>query len=311
MERSKATGRNRGTSTVTRGPGGVHITNSPPPAMLPPRRMRPKIRDFPAVKALDNLRTRRLNGNTGGMPTDSAAMGGATRLSAVSPRANPVQISRALWKERASGPPSPTGPRRRRPVSASALREGVEKRSFGLKNIADGSGGGGGGGGRNGFEHATIAGASYGGSFVDRGGAARRPRSAKAALQRAPTDRQATDGRRGDQQDDHRHSGTATNRGLNQSRQSRLVENEQIGERWVTQEGSAAPRVDEPSARADQDGRRGLGGGMRRSQGTDRPSARQIEERTAMSECEEFSSGDGSVDVSTATEEERAWLLER
>lgn len=317
MERSKATGRNRGVGAVSRGPGGAHVTSSRLPGMLPPRRMRPKIRDFPAAKALDNLRTRRLNENTGSMPTESSAGAGATRPSSVSPRVNLAQTDPALWTERASGPPSPRGPRRRRPVSASALREGVEERSLGLKTTAGGSSSGGGGGG--GFERATVAEGLYAGSRVGRDGAARRlavtnprrPRSAKAALQRASADRQSTDGRHGDPQDDHRQSGTVTYRSTNQSRHSPLVASEHIDERWVAQEGNAASGVAEASARADQDDRRGLGDGVGRLQETDKPKARQVEGRTTVSEYEEFSSGGDSMDMSTATEEERAWLLER
>lgn len=197
-----------------------------PPVMLPPRRMRPSVLDFPADKALDNLRARRLNvsGGSGNRPTFAAVTGANTAGAAAGGAARPMNgfytnnktaatgstghhyhSSGELWADgkgtnNSGQPASPARPRRRRPVSASAVCGGLEERSLGLtaatldamhpdgRRSTRGEGDGATG---------TI---QHGGPQIHdpqqnqrtrRGGSAstagtRRPRSARAALQRPP-----------------------------------------------------------------------------------------------------------------------------
>lgn len=155
-----------GASDLCGGPaGGDRATNihggGRPPVMLPPRRMRPSMLDFPADKALENLRARRLNvsGSNGSRSTFAAvttASAVAVTRSASGPQINnnPAVTANSgggshyyhsggdeLWTDGQgrSGnepPASPVGPRRRRPVSASAVREGLVERSQALKSSA-------------------------------------------------------------------------------------------------------------------------------------------------------------------------------
>lgn len=203
--------------------------------MLPPRRMRPSVLDFPADKALENLRTRRLNGGGSG-GSRSAFSAAAVRskagagASAVARSESGPQISHAaaaasgggghhyhssgeLWVDdngdnnnnnniiRRRQPASPAGPRRRRPVSASAVREGLEERSLKLKAMmAEEATRSGDAEAIRGGDAGPVGAVQRGGSPVAgpeqnqrarRGGpanvsAVRRPRSARAALQRPP-----------------------------------------------------------------------------------------------------------------------------
>lgn len=90
------------------------------PTTLPPKRARPNVLDFSSDKALENLRTRRLN-RTAAEPT---AMAG-TRAGLVSQDERASWTNQDLWT--AKGTKSPPKPRRRRPVSASAIRESLDQ----------------------------------------------------------------------------------------------------------------------------------------------------------------------------------------
>ncbi|CAM9655055.1 unnamed protein product [Ectocarpus sp. 6 AP-2014] len=201
------------------------VVSDRPPVMLPPRRMRPNVLDFTADKALDNLRARRLNvggssGSTLAGVTAVATAPAAVMRSASGPdiNANPAVVdinpsrhfhsSGELWTDdRVHGsnvpPASPAGPRRRRPVSASVVCEGLVDRGLGLNVAAtdvpcpsgsrldEGRGGG--------TTRTTVHDrprildprqnqrpSSSGGSELAPTAKARRPRSATAALQRPP-----------------------------------------------------------------------------------------------------------------------------
>lgn len=140
------------------GGGPVMARGGRPPVMLPPRRMRPSVLDFPADKALDNLRARRLNvsGSSGSRSTFTAVTGATVADSAAALRSsNSFHVnnnnkaaatgsaghhyhsSGELWTD-ANGssnnsrqPASPARPRRRRPVSASAVCGGAKERNLG------------------------------------------------------------------------------------------------------------------------------------------------------------------------------------
>ena len=201
--------------------------------MLPPRRMRPSVLDFPADKALENLRARRLNvsGSGGsrstlssvaraktagsaaaiarsesGPPASNAAGGGSGHHYHssgelwVDDKGNNIIINNNNSNSSSRQPASPAGPRRRRPVSASAVREGLEERSSKLKAMmAEATRPGdceASRGQRVGHADAVRHGGPQGadpGQYqrTRRGGSTnapgvRRPRSARAALQRPP-----------------------------------------------------------------------------------------------------------------------------
>lgn len=201
------------------------VVSGRPPVVLPPRRMRPNVLDFTADKALDNLRARRLNvggssGSTFAGVTAVATAPAAVMRSASGPdiNANPAVVdtnpsrhfhsSGELWTDgRGHGnnapPASPVGPRRRRPVSASAVYEGLVDRELGL-NVAGADvpcpGGSRLDEGRSGGTPRTTVhdrqrildprqnqrpSSSCGSELVPTA-KARRPRSATAALQRPP-----------------------------------------------------------------------------------------------------------------------------
>lgn len=216
----------QGTAVVagrTPGDGAAVIAarSGRPPVMLPPRRMRPSVLDFPADKALDNLRTRRLNvsGSSGSRSTFAAVTGGGATVvrSANSLHVNNKAVatgstdhhyhsSGELWADgkgtnNGGQPASPARPRRRRrPVSASAVCGGLEERGLGQNAAAfeamhpDGSESTGGEGdgaagsmlhGRPRIRDAQQNQRTRRGGPASTGGT-RRPRSARAALQRPP-----------------------------------------------------------------------------------------------------------------------------
>ena len=200
--------------------------------MLPPRRMRPSVLDFPADKALENLRARRLNvsGSGGSRSTLSSVARAKTAGSAAAiarsesgpPASNAAgggsghhyHSSGELWVDdkgnntinnsnnssSRSQPASPAGPRRRRPVSASAVREGLEERSLKLKAMMAEATRPGDCEASRGQRVGHADAVRHGGPQVAdpgqyqrtrRGGSTnapgvRRPRSARAALQRPP-----------------------------------------------------------------------------------------------------------------------------
>lgn len=194
-----------------------------PPIMLPPRRMRPSILDFPADKALQNLRARRLNvsGSSSSRSTFAAVTGapaaagpaalGSAKIVHVNNKAagaggagHHYHSSGELWADgkginNSRQPASPARPRRRRPVSASAVCGGLEERSLGQKAAVfeamhpdGGELSRGESGGTGTMRHAgpQISDLQHN-QRTRRGGSTstariRRPRSARAALQRPP-----------------------------------------------------------------------------------------------------------------------------
>lgn len=137
------------------GAGAIAARGGRPSVMLPPRRMRPSMLDFPAGRALDNLRARRLNvsGSSGIRSTSAGVTGVSAARAAVTTRSadgfhinnatangstgNHSHSSGELWTDgkgtnNGRQPASPARPRRRRPVSASAVCEGPAPGAMGL-----------------------------------------------------------------------------------------------------------------------------------------------------------------------------------
>lgn len=160
--------------------------------ILPPCQVRPNLKDYSANNALDNLRVRRLNTISGGR---SAAASSAVvpkvleRRSTVPTHINSVENNKESWIGRRDDPSCPAGgPKRRRPVSASALNQfsetsptrsgGDNRRGFGTAEMAE-------------ELYAQPSGAEHIGQRFPV--THRRPCSAKAALQKPEADRQVRD----------------------------------------------------------------------------------------------------------------------
>ena len=168
------------------------------PVVLPPRRIRPDLRDFSSNKALDNLRTRRLNSSgIGRFKIEGLAAATDISEEKCSPACNDTNLTgknKNIRVGRGYGLSSTAGRSdRRRPASASALSHCLDP-------------GTGDGNNDSGFGVVEMAEDLYAQSPLDTNDCERRsimkprrPRSAKAALQRVTADRQVLSKRRGNQ----------------------------------------------------------------------------------------------------------------
>lgn len=288
--------------------GGAHVASAPP-VMLPPRRMRPSVLDFPTDGALNNQRTRKLNGSGRGR----LAMGTAAKQSAVSTSTSTVRTNRESWTDTRKKTASPTGARRRRPVSASVLREGLEERRLGPETTApDARPGVVGGCGRSGLGSTSMAVMLYAGEGTGleetrHGSTARkrRPLSATAALQRPPADRQSNIDRRGERHNKRRELGTTAKRSAQQSRQ--LSPPRQVDKHWVVQGVSSAAKAISDGTLSNRDNWRSFGddGYHTHKAGASarRPEGRAVAKKGML--------GGETAEGSTSPQEERAWLLDR
>lgn len=297
--------------------GAAHVS-SQPPTMLPPCRIRPSVLDFPADKAIGNLRTRRLNGTGSGMLM--AAKVAAKELT-VDPHT--IRTNREHWVGKGSRPASPSRPRRRRPVSASALREGREERSRGLKAPAIdmgplGGGSGFSGDGVGGFEVTTITEVPHVGrqNCLDDTGREltarpRRPLSAKASLQGPATGHQSGGKRRRGEQDNlHQLRKNIVKKAYPPRRQPEAPYQADKG--WTVQEMSNAAEAAADSSLHDRDprGRFGSEGSYKRDD-EDRVRRSPPEIIGVGTACKIPASDSETADFPTTVEEERAWLLDR
>lgn len=160
---------------------------SHPRMELPPRQVRPNLKDYPANNAIGKLHMKRLNTISGGQ---SAATSSAKATKVLERRStaphhiNSAENSEGSWTGRRDDPSCPVGePKRRRPVSADRSG-GDNTRGFGTTEMAE-------------EQYVRPIGAEY----IERRlpETHRRPCSAKAALQRPEADRQVRDTRRGRQ----------------------------------------------------------------------------------------------------------------
>lgn len=181
--------------------GGNSATTGPGrqlPTTLPPRRARPNVVDFSSDKALESLRTRRLqhrhetSAATGSLAEEAMRIWRANEGSGAhhDARSSSWTNGQETWAENRNTGKSSSQSRRRRPASASALRESLEDRA--TEDARAGP--------RRGSESTAMLGTTTTHTSKEQAWCvdatryhpapavrSRRPRSAKAALQRSPT----------------------------------------------------------------------------------------------------------------------------
>ena len=230
----------------------------------------------------------------------------------MSPTNAATRTGSELWTDRGAErvPAGPAVPRRRRPVSASALGDGIQEKTLGAKatvgNARPDRGG-------HCFGSSEMAEVLYAGSRVGSnraecrpGARPRRPCSAKAALQRPPSDHQSKDARRGDRYKDRHLPGVAANEASQHSGQASAATLDD--DRWVAGGVSDILRAttDDRSRRNQLDG--GEGGRISRDSGggTRKPEGRPAPTKHERPRCDRE-----AAETPTAAEKERAWIRSR
>lgn len=307
---------------------------SRPPIMLAPHRKRPDVLDFTADKAQDIRRARKIYSGGSSCRGYSAMAGAAaastTENSTFSFHTNPKyswNTDRERLLNNVIGPALPVAPRRRRPVSASALRDGF--RAPAVKPRPAGNGDRPGGicadDGSGYLNSARVPYATQR-AVKDRCGRRsttkpRRPRSAKATLQRLPVDRHSDGERRVERQEGSYecHLETVANR-QSVSNQDPKSRPNAIDERWVVQEavsGETGGVLAIGNPRSDNDDRHwskrggGDGGGVHGDGGGD--ARRRSDEKTRVINGVQLmpsSEAGATAALPRAAEEERARLLD-
>lgn len=294
-----ATGSNEREGGVTRRSGGKNTNYSGRlPTSLPPHRMRPNVLDFSSDKALENLRVRRLQNRSAAVAAGSSAE--KVTMMETAGDATGSHFDHVSWtngRESWTGTDtrSSTRPRRRRPASASALREGLEERTTSHVHVDPGRG----------SESMAVLGKTYGEQpWFDSPGTTkcdpvlrpRRPRSAKATLQRSPTHNRQPIG-------DDREAFTDDCLFLRNTMTKRPASHAgHVDTQW---DPRTQPGVDMNRAVADVELHNRTMGGF------DGENSRGGEEGIRPQEPESVSGDTETVGMSPAAAEERAWLLDR